>query len=193
MCYILGTKAPGSAIAEKGCSDPTPPLANKKLELPYPLYFAKERSKWGKGGVAFIDPNRTEQEMTIGKMYLITEQQFKEVVSQENNVSYIPMDLKKVIQEGSGNIGNGWYRQILYVGEEDGYPIFTFTNPDPMDKVPCNPPNTAYLSTIAAGLLELGYHKEAIVSYFLHKQGIQEHFTKESLYTYLFQQESIMK
>jgi hypothetical protein len=185
MCYINGTKPPGSTVAEIGCTDQSPPLASRKVELPYSLYFSKERSKWGEGGVAFIDNRNRSEEITIGKMYLITEQQFVEIVAQENKMRSLEIDLQQVKEAGSGKVGAGWYSKILYVGEEDHYPIFTFTNPEP-ENVTYHKPNVYYISTIAKGLINLGYSKEAILAYFLPKRGVSNHFTKESLFSYLF-------
>lgn len=60
-CYIKGGIPAGSNEAEKGCRDHTLPVHNKGCELPYPLYFAKDTSKWGTGGVAFIGHRSTLQ------------------------------------------------------------------------------------------------------------------------------------
>lgn len=192
MCYINGTKAPGSSVKEIGCTDKTPPKESRIVELPYPLYFAKEHSKWGEGGVAFIGHKKTKLEKTVGRMYLITEQQFAEVVSQENKSPLMDINLQRVMEDGSGEVGGGWYGKILHVGEEDGYPIFTFTNPKAIGDTAFNKPSAAYLSTIATGLLELGYTEKETIQYFLHKQGIAGHFSEKSLGEYMFGGEKVL-
>jgi len=187
MCYINGTKPPGSAKAEVGCTDQTPPWASRKVSLPYPLYFSKERSKWGVGGVAFID-NHESADRTIGRMYLITEQQFTEVVAQENNMPSIEIDLNQIKRTGAGKVHAGSYGEILYAGETEGYPIFTFTNPQSVNNVSFTKPNRQYLSTIADGSIELGLTKQEIVNYFIKVPGIAGRFTKATLFAYLFNQ-----
>ncbi|MFD2044840.1 hypothetical protein ACFSTA_14245 [Ornithinibacillus salinisoli] len=187
MCYIYGDRPPGSAQAEIGCTDKTPPQANGKIEIPYSLYFSKERSKWGIGGVAFIDHERKHQTNTIGRRYLITGEQFSEVVAQENNRSTMYIDLEQVIANGSLSIGSGWYGRVVYLGVMDGAPMFTFTNNDPKKNMKINKPATAYLSTIARGLLELGLEREEVVEYFMSKEGIRGFITNEKLKEYIIE------
>jgi hypothetical protein len=51
----------GGSYAD-GCTDTTPPVANKQIRIPHRLYFAKSSSRWGGGGVAFVDPDREKDE-----------------------------------------------------------------------------------------------------------------------------------
>ncbi|WP_099159785.1 hypothetical protein [Virgibacillus ndiopensis] len=186
MCYINGDRPIGSAKKEIGCQDKTPPKASRKAEIPYPLYFAKEQSKWGPGGVAFIGHVQTDYAATIGRMFLITEEQFSEVVSQENNEYGLHVDFNRVIEKGYQKLTEGWYGRIVFLGDKDGYPMFTFTSNDSMDKQSFVKPSSAYLSTIANGLLGLGLTKTEITDYFSGKRGIHRHFSRESLAEYMF-------
>lgn len=170
---------------EIGCHDKTPPTESRKGELPYMLYFAKERSKWGRGGVAFIGHEKAKNETIIGRMYLITDKQFSEVVAQENKKDGLDIDLGSVITNGYQKIDDGWYGTIIYLGDKEGSPMFTFTSNNPNSEMFIKP-SPAYLSTIANGLLELGMSKEDIINYFFDKKGIQGHFPKESLFSYMF-------
>ncbi|AIF43056.1 hypothetical protein [Virgibacillus sp. SK37] len=187
LCYVNGDTPEGSTKKERGCTDQTPPMKTSKAELPYSLFFAKERSKWGKGGVAFIGQEGTEGQPTFGRKYLITAEQFCEVVAQENNMHTVEIDLEKVIKEGSLSITNGWYGRIVYLGDEDGYPMFTFTvNLEELqDLVTYNRPSVAYLSMIIKGLKGLGMTEEEMLKYLLDKNGIKEYFTAETLKAYL--------
>lgn len=54
LCYIRGGQPAGSTESEPGARDPSLPLRSIQFSMPYPLYFAKERTKWGKGGVALF-------------------------------------------------------------------------------------------------------------------------------------------
>lgn len=171
LCYIKGGAPEGSTEAELGCFDKTPPKVNVKMEIPYRLYFSKDRSKWGEGGVAFIDHHPVEGEVTIGRKFLITDQQFKEVVEQENNERNLEIDLDKVIREGSAKITNGWYGRIMHLGEKDGAPIFTFTSNVPMSEQRIKEPAQPYIRTIAHGLMKLGLTEQEVSQYIMEKRG----------------------
>jgi len=187
MCYIQGGQPEGSEKVEKGCRDQTPPKADEKIELRFPLYFAKKRSKWGEGGVAFIDHEVHSDEKTIGRMYLITKEQFEDVVAQENNEDTLTIHLQKVIDNGFQDINNGWwYGRIVFLGYKDGAPMFTFTNPVSMSDVSFYTPPTSYLKVISKGLEELGLSREEIVHYFKQCGGILGFFTNEELYRYIY-------
>lgn len=185
LAYIYGGMPPGSNQSEQGCRDKTAPKENERIDIPFPLYFSKERSKWGEGGVAFIGTHASNEEKTIGRMYLITEEQFHDVVSQENNGLQVELDLIKIERNGYVDIHHGWYNRMMYLGERDGAPIFTFTSSQPISNVFFTKPSAAYLSVIASGLTELGLGEDKIVDYLLGKEGIKEEFTKDSLRNYI--------
>ncbi|MGE8205799.1 hypothetical protein ACQKP0_14680 [Heyndrickxia sp. NPDC080065] len=186
LCYIIGEKPTGSDKKEKGCRDQTTPKANEKIEIPYPLYFAKEKSKWGAGGVAFIDYEKLNDHKTYGRMYLITEEQFIDVVAQENDQEKINIDLQEVIKNGFSTINDGWYGRIMYLGVKDGAPMFTFTSNQQIENATFNVPTSSYLKTIARGLIQVGLSHSEIVEYFLKQHGIKGHFTNEELFEYIF-------
>ncbi|GGB40426.1 hypothetical protein F3157_16985 [Virgibacillus dakarensis] len=185
LCYIYGDTPKGSTAKECGCTDKTPPKRSEKVELPYPLYFAKERSKWGDGGVAFIGDRPVYTDRTYARKYLITAEQFSEVVAQENNQPGLLVELQQVLQKGKQTITDGWYGSLLYLGEEDGFPMFTFTANTPMDRTTFNKPSASYLTMIVRGLRELGLTNDEIVSYLLGKKGIAEYFTTDTLGEYI--------
>ncbi|API91610.1 hypothetical protein J32TS6_30400 [Virgibacillus pantothenticus] len=186
LCYIYGQTPEGSTKPERGCHDQSTPKGTDRIDLPYPLYFSKEQSKWGAGGVAFIDHRSMANEITIGRKYLITEQQFIEVVAQENNIHRLQIDLQSIMEQAFANILTGWYGRIVYLGTSNGRPLFTFTNPNPMKEEAIHTPARPYLRTIAKGLLQLGLSKEQTVAYLLPKKGINGNFSISSLYTCLF-------
>jgi hypothetical protein len=181
LAYIFGGIVPGSSKTEKGCRDKTPPRKSELINIPYRLYFSKERSKWGEGGVAFIDIKKQEHERTLGRKYLITEAQFHDVVSQENNGSSVEINLIEVVQNGYSVIHNGWYNRIVYLGENDGAPTFTFTSNCSLETVTPTKPPTAYLLTIANGLSELGLTEKECFDYLRNKSGIKGNFSDVGL------------
>ncbi|GAB3798444.1 hypothetical protein [Virgibacillus kimchii] len=188
-CYIEGGMPEGSEKAERGCMNRTPPKRTEKAELPYSLYFMKEKSKWGQGGVAFIDHKKEDRNTTIARKYLITEDQFREVVEQENNVDNLELPVPDIIKKGHMDLTPGWYGRVLYLGESEGAPMFTFTNAKPMGEYNFTIPPSTYLSMISRGLKETGMEKDEMVEYFMEKPGVKGKFTSESLYQYIFREQ----
>ncbi len=185
-CYIEGGIPEGSEKEERGCKNTTPPKKTTKAILPYPLYFMKEESKWGKGGVAFIGHEPDKDTRTYARKYLITDEQFGEVVEQENNVDALHINVQDVMDKGYVDLEEGWYGRVIYLGKEDGAPMFTFTSPNVMGTHGFSTPPQSYLSMISRVLKEIGLTEEDIVEYFLSKPGIEGEFTEDSLFGYIF-------
>src|SRR5438046_3062218 len=83
MCYISGGTPAGSHHSNPGCRDMTPPVADKPVAMDFELYFAGYSKNWN-GAAAFIR-RRPTPSTTLGRMYLLTDDQFNDVVLQENN------------------------------------------------------------------------------------------------------------
>lgn len=174
-CYILGGQPKGSQKNHIGCTDKIIPQDKKEIYINHELYFAKKHKGWGNGGVGFINTNFNENIQTKGKMYLVTNEQFIEIVKQENNYEgELHIDFNKVIENGSLVISKeSWYGNLLYLGEQNGSPIFTFTNEKNLTEE-INPPNKHYLLTIIKGLKESHQLNEIeIAAYFKDKLGIK--------------------
>lgn len=181
LCYIRGGQPLGSTVTEVGCKDSSLPIAEELFTIPYPLYFAKNAGRWGSMGVAFIDSEQKRNTVTYSKKYLITTDQFLDVLKQENSGIEIDLHLQKVKSEGSYTFRKqAWYGTILYLGEDKGYPIYTFTAPWTMNEISANKPSHEYLQTIITGLKE--YHPgEVIYQYFADKPGIKDFYTDKEL------------
>jgi len=110
------------------CKDQTIPERSRQIVLSYELYFANNSSRWDNAGVAFLNPNKDYAANTLGRMYLITEEQFKEINKME---------------------GPGWYNELLDIGAFDGTPIKSFTHSTRYDS---NEPGERYLGVIRKGL-----------------------------------------
>jgi hypothetical protein len=146
-----------------------------------PLYFAKEAEKWESQGVAFLGLNQATGGPSYSRKYLITIEQFLEVVKQENNGVDVDIDLSEVKKKGSTIFRqDSWYGNILYLGEEKGYPIFTFTASWDLNDVESKKPSHAYLSTIITGL-KRDYSDEQIYQYFQSKPGIKDQYSDAEL------------
>lgn len=129
LIYITGGKLSINPLCDNyGCDDRRPPRDKRAVLIPYDLYFAKSSSKWEYKGVAFLD--HTKPGLTLGRMYLITREQFEDVK----------------LQEG------GWYSRQLSLGNHtDGREIVTFTGNELYE---ANEPGALYLEVMRRGLLE---------------------------------------
>ncbi|MDR6999746.1 hypothetical protein [Neobacillus niacini] len=165
---------------ETGCRDSSLPIGESAFTIPYPLYFAKKAAGWGSQGVAFISLNQDSSNITYSKKYLVTTEQFLDIVSQENGGIGFDIDLNEVIEKGSSIFRSSWYGNIVYLGEDKGYPIFTFTAPWNLDEVECKKPSHAYLTTIIKGLRS-DYSNEEIYDYLRNKPGIKGNYSDEEL------------
>lgn len=128
--YIKGGVCRFNGVDYHGCTDKSDPLEDRPIILKHELYFGNRSGIWDNGGVAFLNPIRDENAETLGRMFLITEEQLKEVQSQE---------------------GLGWYNKLVDLGFEEGIPVKTFTHSTVFN---INQPSQKYLSIIKEGLLE---------------------------------------
>jgi hypothetical protein len=111
-------------------------------------------------------------------MYLITDEQFNDIVLQENSMvvdgNRILPSFERLVSEDEQVLRvNGWYQRLLPVGEKDGYPIFTFTSAK--HDLRNNPPGEAYIKTIASGLKETypQLTNDDICEYLLGAEGLR--------------------
>lgn len=149
----------------KGCTNKTSPPKDRSIKIPYVLYFAlpegrKKTYNWGKGGVAFITPEKAEDKnlWTLGRMWKITKDQHEEVKKQEGPC----------------------YDHEICVGEDNGIPIYTITNKRRLNNN--IPPSKRYLKTVALGFKETyNMDNEEISEYLIGKNAIKGNFTKDNL------------
>lgn len=176
MCYISGGKPEGAERTYKGCPDKTEPEKNKPVAIPGDLYFARNSKTWHQGGICFLNPDADAGEITLGRMYLITPDQFEELVKQESRYEgELMIDFQTAIAQGSiiAEI-KSWYGKLLFLGYDEGYPIFTFTNESYLE-TEFNPPHESYRNMIKRGLQETyGMSKDQVENYLLSKKGYQE-------------------
>ncbi|MDR3166470.1 MAG: hypothetical protein LBT93_00885 [Treponema sp.] len=132
-CYIQGGKYQGKVY--KGCEDKTDPRRRRAAILPYERYFAQKSKFWDEGGVAFLDKDKPS--VVLGKMYLISEDQFEAVKEQEGR----------------------WYQTLLCFEKVDGHPVKSFTNDKRCNE---NPPSERYRQVISAGMREMLEDKDLL-------------------------------
>ena len=172
MCYIRGGRPEGSSRTHTGCSDRSPPVRESIVTIPHRLYFAGSAGSWSGGGVAFLETKRCEPgEETLGRMYLVTREQFTEIFAQENGipVEKAGIDFERLVEKGALVVGSDWYGYLIHLGNEEGYPVLTFTVDDRETRtdLPRNSPGKEYFDTIAKGLCETypGMDREAARQY----------------------------
>ena len=186
LCYIKGGKPVGSTVVETGCKDSSLPIDESTFTINHPLYFAKEAARWGYQGVAFIGLKEKRDCVTYSKKYLITVEQFLDVVKQENNGIDFDIHLNEIKKKGSFLFrSHSWYGNILYLGENKGYPIFTFTAPWDINEVEWNKPSHSYVTTIINGL-KSDYSNEEIYKYFKNTPGIKDKYSDDELARIIF-------
>jgi hypothetical protein len=98
--------------------------------LPYEIYFGKESKSWGGGGVAFLDAEKPS--VVLGRMYLVSEEQFEDIRTQEGR----------------------WYNRTLEFecDQIKDCPIKSFTHDTRCKE---NPPSLTYRGVIQSGMKEM--------------------------------------
>lgn len=129
MIYLNGDKN-GEFGHVEGCSDKTKPLESKPYIFDCPIYFAKHSNRWN-GGVAFLDYENTGS--SYGKIYKLRMNQFKDILKQEQ--------------------GTKSYDAIIYVGDYEDLPIFTFTAS--YKRTDLEHPSKEYCDVIKKGILDI--------------------------------------
>ena len=128
--YIKGGVSKFNGVNYDGCRNTLLPKDSRPVTIPYKMYYGNESSSWGHGAVAFLDTQIKGE--SLGKMYLVTEEQFEDIVSQEGN-------------------DKSWYNQVISLGEHNGIEIVAVTN---KNKVPSHNPSDKYIEVIKMGIQE---------------------------------------
>ena len=175
LCYVRGGVIPGNTLSERGAKDTTPPVKSEKCMIDHELFFSTPVKKWFGSGVAYIDPQKTEelQTVTLGRRYLITLEQFLDVVRQENSLledCELPIDFDKLKAAGSQVVLPGsYYGRLLYLGDAENFPMYSFTCIPDMEKMEKAPLFGPYYDVIAAGLQETFGMNEVEVTKYLKR------------------------
>jgi len=158
--------------------DTTAPSEYVPWRLPYALYFSRSSTQWDGGSVAFITPTR-EEPVSLARAYLITFEQFTDVACRENGrkagCTGLSIDLAAAKKHGhSRMLKTGWYSELIYLGERNGYPVLTFTSPEDLRGEDTRCPSPNYLRKIHSGLQEdHGFTVSESVSYLKDRPGIK--------------------
>lgn len=136
-----------------GCRDTSAPRRWAPVEVPHRLLFARESSHWGGGGVAFLDPGRSTGAGTLGRAWLVTRDQFADVLAQECG---LPVGSVEVPALDAGCVvarADHWYGCVVPLGLHQGWPMVSFTDESAAAQAPGGP-GPAYRAVVAEGLAE---------------------------------------
>lgn len=181
LCYIRGGRPEGSQKVYAGCRDQTLPADKEEIYINSQLYFAKNSKSWKGGGVCFISNDFSPNIQTLGRMYLITAQQFVEVFEQETDSKSMKIDFNEVRRHGSLIVKDpSWYGNFIYLGDQYQSPIFTFTNRQNLTDF--TRPDETYLKIIIRGIQETyGLGTQEIIDYFINTPGIVNNYSSPDL------------
>lgn len=130
LVYIKGGKSKFNGEDYEGCRNKAIPKDTRPVAIPYKMYYGNDSSPWGPGGIAFLDTQSRGQ--TLGRMYLITGEQFEDISRQEGR-------------------DEDWYNQTISLGDYNGVEIVTITNKNTR---PYHNPSDNYLEVIRMGVKE---------------------------------------
>ncbi|MGW7440825.1 histone deacetylase [Streptomyces sp. NPDC054849] len=179
-CYLAGGTPAGAARRYPGCRDRSAPARSVPVELSGRLYFATRSPVWT-GGRAFCDPSAPGR--IRARAHLVTAQQFSDIAAQEMyREPGADVDLTRVLRTGRDELGPGRYETLICSGALDGIPVLTFTAPWPMHAVDWVRPSAAYVSYLAAGLLEAGaWDERSIAGYLADCPGAAGHWSADEI------------
>ncbi|HEX3082824.1 MAG TPA: M20/M25/M40 family metallo-hydrolase [Candidatus Saccharimonadia bacterium] len=153
-CQILGGQSGGISHIYKGCTDKTLPVRDEFISLPYSIYFAGHCVPCD-GGHIGITTTPSPDTHTIARAHLVTAQQFKELVAEQNGRQAISdLPFKAAIEHGHATItdGTGSYDELVFCGIKDSIPMFALTATHP--ELPYLPPSPGYARLLSLGLSE---------------------------------------
>lgn len=155
------------------CTIPATPVDDRPFVLDLPLYFARDATSWGPGGVAFVGPHRDDVPATLGRAWLLPIERVAEIGAMENRLDPTGAALDVEAVAGHGLVptfGAGWYDAWAHCGELEGTPVVTITSSRPHEP---NPPGPAYATVVARGLMathDLG--PDAVAAYLAPRTGL---------------------
>lgn len=196
--YIHGGTSRFNGVGYPGCRTKQDPIRDYALAINRELYFARFSDPWA-GAVAFVRPEASKSQ-TLGRAYLITEQQFLDIACQENgrrpgdremafDYAYAEKNAQSYFTPGNPEkpspSGTMSYGRVILLGTRESWPVFTITAEWP-GYSDINPPARAYVRCIADGIRQLGRisHK-ALVEYFISKVGVKERISRPVLERWL--------
>ncbi|MGI9622301.1 MAG: hypothetical protein ACR2PK_05635 [Acidimicrobiales bacterium] len=104
--------------------------------------------------MAFVDPVTSKSE-ALGRAYLLTGEQFQDVLAQESGREVgTEIEISVAFGQDQVVVGSGKYDRLLGLGTLRDLPMATFTTPLHAGSMDRNAPSPAYADTITSGLME---------------------------------------
>lgn len=185
LAYLQGGRVAGNDVEYAGCRNTSPPEGDVALTIPHSLYFAGWSGRvWGGTAAAFISLT-SPYPPSLARAYRITEEQFLDVVAQENANGVVVDDFEDATERARRHgharlLASGTYSELVYCGERDGEPMLTFTASEVRTGV--RAPSAAYLQAIGNGLREShGLTGADIATYLGDRPGVGPEWTRSAL------------
>jgi hypothetical protein len=186
LAYLQGGRVAGNAVVYEGCRDTSPPADDIPLTIAHSLYFAGWSHRvWGGTSAAFVSLAAAETSPVLARAYLITEEQFLDVVRQENANGGAVEDFERKVAQARQNghaplLPTGTYTELVFCGERGGDPMLTFTAS--RDREDFGPPSEPYLRVIGTGLQEShSLSASKVVAYLRDRPGVRGAWTNAQL------------
>lgn len=129
LTYLEGGTPPGGRTKHVGARDRSEPTGDIPIRFDGRMHFAYASTRWDGGGVGFMDADKAGH--ALGRAYLITSEQFDDVVGQENGIppSFADaIDINEVIEKGRAtHRSTAVYSDLVHIGDHEGAPVLTFT------------------------------------------------------------------
>ena len=179
MCYVAGGKPERSSRTYLGCRDVTPPRESFGVVFEGSIYYANNAPQWGGGGFLFADFDYPK--LSLGRVHLVTREQFTDIVSQECGFEAggVDVDFGKILSVGHVVDKGLLYGHTVYVGTLNHLPVISFTTGfsqrdvvDGQAPFRLNKPSDAYDNVVRKGLVEtFGLNDEQLDSYMYDTLG----------------------
>lgn len=156
LTYLRGGRPDGSDREQTGARDANDPLDDRPVEFASGIYFSGHSRRWG-GAPAFLEHRPADGRGALGRRYLITREQFADVMAQESGREFDSVVLPDLAGLTAGSlvaVGDGFYDALVGLGMFGGVPCVSFTSPEAPESRQAAPPSAAYLGTIVRGLAE---------------------------------------
>lgn len=152
LAYLGGSRVPGAEGGHAGARDGSEPLADEPCRFDRSIRFTGHSKRW-LGAPAVLDHAATSPG-ALGRRYLVTRQQFEDVVAQENRRPARRIPIESLTVGAVTATGRSSYAGLLLLGFDGSIPVMTFTSPRRPEKATLAAPSGAYLATIARGITE---------------------------------------
>lgn len=162
LAYLTGCGDDEPWGPHRGAADQSPPVADRRVEVPHPVRFGGNSQRWG-GGCCFcpVEPVPDGRLTPVGRAWLITVAQLADIATQENRLPVEAATMPDRFPEPGSSVRvlDGLIDRLLTLPPMDGVPAVTLASTElPLIAAPA----PRYRSVLAAGMAEMGMEHELI-------------------------------